>query len=170
MSTSPSSAASAAIASRVADVEDAALDAGDRRAGGDGGRGGADAVRVAAGEQDAVLRRHARGEPFDERAAESLVGAGDEGGAGSGHAVQASAATSHASNEDHAQLPCVNAWLRTSPRPGCGSCARSRKPGSFSAAAHSLGYTQSAVSRQVAALEAVAGRRLFDATPPGRRR
>jgi len=34
--------------------------------------------------------------------------------------------------------------------------------GSFSAAAHSLGYTQSAVSRQVAALETVAGRRLFD--------
>ena len=34
--------------------------------------------------------------------------------------------------------------------------------GSFSAAAQSLGYTQSAVSRQVAALETVAGRRLFD--------
>jgi DNA-binding transcriptional LysR family regulator len=34
--------------------------------------------------------------------------------------------------------------------------------GSFSAAAHSLGYTQSAVSRQVAALEAVAGGRLFE--------
>ena len=34
--------------------------------------------------------------------------------------------------------------------------------GSFSAAALSLGYTQSAVSRQVAAIEAVAGRRLFD--------
>jgi DNA-binding transcriptional LysR family regulator len=34
--------------------------------------------------------------------------------------------------------------------------------GSFSAAARSLRYTQSAVSRQVAALEAVAGRRLFD--------
>jgi DNA-binding transcriptional LysR family regulator len=34
--------------------------------------------------------------------------------------------------------------------------------GSFSAAAGSLGYTQSAVSRQVAGLEAAAGRRLFD--------
>ena len=34
--------------------------------------------------------------------------------------------------------------------------------GSFTAAARSLGYTQSAVSRQVAALEALAGRRLFD--------
>ncbi|MGZ4311650.1 MAG: LysR family transcriptional regulator [Solirubrobacteraceae bacterium] len=34
--------------------------------------------------------------------------------------------------------------------------------GSFSAAATSLGYTQSAVSRQVAALESAAGRRLFD--------
>src|SRR5687767_8801872 len=34
--------------------------------------------------------------------------------------------------------------------------------GSFSAAAAALGYTQSAVSRQVAALEAAAGRRLFE--------
>src|ERR1700761_6307395 len=34
--------------------------------------------------------------------------------------------------------------------------------GSFSAAARTLGYTQSAISRQVAALEAVAGRRLFE--------
>ena len=34
--------------------------------------------------------------------------------------------------------------------------------GSFSAAAHSLGYTQSAVSRQAATLEAVAGRPLFE--------
>lgn len=34
--------------------------------------------------------------------------------------------------------------------------------GSFSAASVSLGYTQSAVSRQVAALEDAAGRRLFD--------
>ena len=34
--------------------------------------------------------------------------------------------------------------------------------GSFSAAARVLGYTQSAVSRQVAALEAAAGRALFE--------
>jgi DNA-binding transcriptional LysR family regulator len=34
--------------------------------------------------------------------------------------------------------------------------------GSFSAAAYALGYTQSAVSRQVASLEAALGRRLFD--------
>jgi DNA-binding transcriptional LysR family regulator len=39
--------------------------------------------------------------------------------------------------------------------------------GSFSAAAHSLGYTQSAVSRQVATLEAVSGRRLFDRSRHG---
>jgi len=39
--------------------------------------------------------------------------------------------------------------------------------GSFSAAAQSLGYTQSAVSRQVAALEAVAGRQLFERTRTG---
>jgi DNA-binding transcriptional LysR family regulator len=48
--------------------------------------------------------------------------------------------------------------------------------GSFSAAALSLGYTQSAVSRQVATLEVAAGQRLFDRgrsgvtlTPAGRR-
>jgi DNA-binding transcriptional LysR family regulator len=39
--------------------------------------------------------------------------------------------------------------------------------GSFSAAALSLGYTQSAVSRQVAGLEAVAGQRLFDRSRHG---
>jgi DNA-binding transcriptional LysR family regulator len=39
--------------------------------------------------------------------------------------------------------------------------------GSFSAAAQALGYTQSAVSRQVASLEAAAGRRLFDRSRAG---
>jgi DNA-binding transcriptional LysR family regulator len=39
--------------------------------------------------------------------------------------------------------------------------------GSFSAAADSLGYTQSAVSRQVAALEAATGRRLFERSRHG---
>lgn len=39
--------------------------------------------------------------------------------------------------------------------------------GSFSAAAQSLGYTQSAVSRQVAALETATGRRLFDRSRHG---
>jgi DNA-binding transcriptional LysR family regulator len=39
--------------------------------------------------------------------------------------------------------------------------------GSFSAAAHSLGYTQSAISRQMAALESATGRRLFDRSRHG---
>ena len=39
--------------------------------------------------------------------------------------------------------------------------------GSFSAAAQALGYTQSAVSRQVATLEATAGQRLFDRARTG---
>jgi DNA-binding transcriptional LysR family regulator len=39
--------------------------------------------------------------------------------------------------------------------------------GSFSAAAASLGYTQSAVSRQVAALESATGRRLFERSRHG---
>jgi DNA-binding transcriptional LysR family regulator len=39
--------------------------------------------------------------------------------------------------------------------------------GSFTAAAHALGYTQSAVSRRAAALEAAAGRRLFDRSRDG---
>jgi DNA-binding transcriptional LysR family regulator len=39
--------------------------------------------------------------------------------------------------------------------------------GSFSAAADALGYTQSAVSRQVAGLEAAAGRRLFERSRHG---
>ena len=68
----------------VADVQDAAFDAG---AGGrDGSRRGADAVGIAAGEQDAVMRVHAGGERFHERAAEALVGPRDEGGASVCHA------------------------------------------------------------------------------------
>lgn len=39
--------------------------------------------------------------------------------------------------------------------------------GSFSVAAHTLGYTQSAVSRQVAALESLAGRQLFERSRAG---
>ena len=39
--------------------------------------------------------------------------------------------------------------------------------GSFTAAAHALDYTQSAVSRQVAGLEAAAGARLFERAPRG---
>src|SRR5271155_5041535 len=39
--------------------------------------------------------------------------------------------------------------------------------GSFTAAAGSLGYTQSAVSRQVAGLEAAAGAPLFERAPRG---
>ncbi|MFH8440629.1 LysR family transcriptional regulator [Streptomyces sp. NPDC018026] len=39
--------------------------------------------------------------------------------------------------------------------------------GTFTAAAHSLGYTQSAVSRQMAALEQAVGARLFDRFPGG---
>ena len=41
------------------------------------------------------------------------------------------------------------------------------RQGSFSAAAGSLGYTQSAVSRQVAAMEAVSGTTLFERLPRG---
>ena len=39
--------------------------------------------------------------------------------------------------------------------------------GSFTAAAESLGYTQSAVSRQIAALESAAGTPLFERGPRG---
>ena len=42
-----------------------------------------------------------------------------------------------------------------------------RRGGVVLAAAQSLGYTQSAVSREVAALEATAGRRLFDRSRTG---
>ena len=39
--------------------------------------------------------------------------------------------------------------------------------GSFTAAAQAMGYTQSAISRQVSALEGAAGATLFDRLPRG---
>jgi hypothetical protein len=85
-STSPSSAASAAMASPSRTSRHAALDAGDGGAA-RVGRGGLDALRVTAGQQDEVVRGQAGGEAVDERAAEPLVGAGYEGDTGRGHAL-----------------------------------------------------------------------------------
>ena len=78
MSTSPSSAASRGDRVAVAHVEHPTFDAGDRRSLGDGGRGGRDAAGIPAGEQHAVLWAHAAGQPFGQRAAESLIGPCDE--------------------------------------------------------------------------------------------
>ena len=50
-----------------------------------------------------------------------------------------------------------DAWQPNSRPPDCGSCARSRRPAPSRPPHTRLGYTQSAVSRQVAALEAVVG-------------
>src|SRR5689334_16800897 len=71
------------------------------------------------------------------------------------------ASQSHASNENHAQLICVRRMADLSPT-GLRVLREVAQAGSFSAAAQTLGYTQSAVSRQVAALEAAAGRALFE--------
>jgi DNA-binding transcriptional LysR family regulator len=68
---------------------------------------------------------------------------------------------SHASNEDLAQVACVERMAEfslTSLRVVREVAAR----GSFSAAADRLGYTQSAVSRQVALAERAAGAALFE--------
>ena len=78
MSTSPSSSASAAIALAVTHVEHAALDLGDRSAAGDAAvaaatRSGCDPVSKTRSDGDS-----AGGESFDERAAETLVGARDK--------------------------------------------------------------------------------------------
>ena len=165
MSTSPSSAASAAIASRSRTSRtrpSTRAPVGAAR----GGRGGADAFGVAAGEQDAVVRRQAGGEPVDERAAEALVGAGDEGDARV-HALHASGVTAMREARFEHRYHAIPHGSDFSPT-GLRVLARSRRPGSFSAAARALGYTQSAVSRQVAALEAVAGRGAV--RPPARRR
>src|SRR3954471_16428317 len=73
----------------------------------------------------------------------------------------------HPKSEDHAQVPCKERMTADFSPIGLRVLREVAQSGSFSAAARSLGYTQSAVSRQVAALEAVAGRRLFDRGPDG---
>ena len=107
------------------------------------------------------MRRHASRQRLDEREAEALIGARDEGGAGIGHALKL-AALVHAANDNSVQVPCVARMAREFSPIGLRVLREVAQAGSFSAAARSLGYTQSAVSRQVAALEAVAGRRLFE--------
>ena len=167
MSTSPSSAASAAIASpsRTSSTRPST-----RATAGPAATAAAAALtrpgsRPVSRTRSCGAMRAASA--FGERAAEPLVGACDECDARSGHALKLAA-----------ERPCCKRELRTATMRdphglglladrACASCARSRRPGSFSAAAHSLGYTQSAVSRQVAALEAVAGRRLFDRSRHG---
>jgi DNA-binding transcriptional LysR family regulator len=71
----------------------------------------------------------------------------------------------HADIENIAQIVC-DMRMDFSPT-GLRVLREVAQAGSFSAAAYVLGYTQSAVSRQVAALEAVAGRRLFDRSRQG---
>ena len=158
MSTSPSSAASAVIAARVADVEHAALDAASRPA----RRGRRGATRSGPRPVSRTRsRRHAGGEPVDERAAEALVGARDEGDAGSGHASKLAPLRDMRERElSTATMRFTHAGLLAdrAARAARGRAVRARsrpRPAT-------LGYTQSAVSRQVAALEAVAGRRLFE--------
>jgi DNA-binding transcriptional LysR family regulator len=70
-------------------------------------------------------------------------------------------AAGHAFDENDARLVCVDRMADFS-LTGLRVLREVAQQGSFSAAASALGYTQSAVSRQVAALEAVAGRRLFE--------
>jgi DNA-binding transcriptional LysR family regulator len=73
----------------------------------------------------------------------------------------------HAESDDLAQLVCVIGMTADFSPTGLRVLREVAQAGSFSAAAHALGYTQSAVSRQVAALEVVAGRRLFDRSRHG---
>jgi hypothetical protein len=70
----------------VGDVEDLASDPGS--AAGQGVDGLGDAGDVATGQVNGVLGSHAVGEPFDQRRAQALRGAGDQGDFGcGGHAV-----------------------------------------------------------------------------------
>ena len=80
------------------------------------------------------------------------------------------AALRHVDNENVAQVPCVIRMVADFSPTGLRVLREVAQAGSFSAAAPPLGYTQSAVSRQVAALEAVAGRRLFERSRSRRRR
>jgi len=68
----------------------------------------------------------------------------------------------HSANEKCACVVCVFSMAHDFTPTGLRVLREVAQTGSFSAAASSLGYTQSAVSRQVATLEATAGRRLFD--------
>ena len=135
MSTSPSSAASASMAppSRTSRTRPSTR----APAVGGGSRRGADAVGVAAGEQDAVRRVHAGGERFDERAAEALVGPRDEGGASVCHASTV-VPRETCGSEYRARYHAFHACLAISPNRPAGP-ARGRAAGSFSAAASALG-------------------------------
>ena len=149
MSTVPSSAAEDADRVRVADVQHATFDSGDRRAALHLVCGNLDAVRIAAGEQDEILRLHGGGEPSASRD-RALGRACDKCYARSSHAVY----RFWPCRKETAQVSCVSYMASdlstTAPR----AFREIAQAGSFSAAALSLGYTQSAISRQIAALEA----------------
>src|SRR5436190_22309230 len=68
----------------------------------------------------------------------------------------------HVRSECSEHLPCELRMTADFSPTGLRVLREVAQSGSFSAAARVLGYTQSAVSRQVAALEAVAGRPLFE--------
>src|SRR5690348_17846724 len=73
----------------------------------------------------------------------------------------------HSVSEYSTQVLCVLCMAADFSPTGLRVLREVAQTGSFSAAALSLGYTQSAVSRQVAALEAVSGQRLFDRARQG---
>src|SRR5438552_14107365 len=77
------------------------------------------------------------------------------------------AANHHPKSDYRAHVPCVLRMAMDFSVAGLRVLREVAQSGSFSAAARALGYTQSAVSRQVAGLEAVAGRRLFDRSRTG---